>query len=257
MENTRISPKAFITGGGTGIGKGIAIWLAKCGYDVAISYHGSVTGAEDTVNCIKGLGREALAIRANIGDVKEIRRMFSEYREHFGTLDLFVNNAGITMKAPFLETDETFFDQICSIDYKGAFFCMQEAAKLMVECGNAGNIILISSNNATAHFADVAVYASVKQAATKMAEHAAIELAKYGIRVNTIAPGWTDTGATRLGDKENTYYKVPLQKWVTVEEVAKTVEFLASDAAASVTGATLLMDNGACLVSDKRERYGY
>lgn len=257
MNSTMISRKAFITGGGTGIGKGIALWLAKCGYDVIISYYGSAAGAEDTVSCIEKLGRKAVAIRANVGKVEEIQRMFAEYRRHFSTLDLFVNNAGITKKASFLETDETLFDQICSVDYKGAFFCMQEAAKLMVECGTAGSIVLISSNNAVAHFADVAVYASVKQAATKMAEHAAIELAKYGIRVNTVAPGWTDTGATRLDDKASTYYKIPLQKWATVEEVAKTVEFLASDGAASITGSTIVVDNGALLVSDKLEKYGF
>lgn len=95
------------------------------------------------------------------------------------------------------------------------------------------------------------------QAAVKMAEHAAIELAKYGIRVNTIAPGWTDTGAVRLDKKEDTYYKVPLQKWVSPEEIAKAVEYLSSDAASSITGITLTIDNGALLVSDKRERYGF
>lgn len=248
---------AFVTGGGTGIGKGIAIWLAKCGYDVAISYYGSTAGAADTVDRIESMGRKAVAIKANVGDVSAIREMFQEYRKHFKTLDLFVNNAGITKKAPFLETEEELFDQICSVDYKGAFFCMQEAAKMMIEQETKGSIVLISSNNAAAHFADVSVYGSVKAAATKMAEHAAIELAKYGIRVNTVAPGWTDTGAARLDAKEETYYKVPLQKWTTVEEIAKTVEFLASDGAASITGTTIVVDNGALLVSDKRERYGY
>ena len=134
---------------------------------------------------------------------------------------------------------------------------MQRAAKIMAESGTKGNIILISSNNTVAHFADVAVYASAKSAAAKMAEHAAIELAKYGIRVNTVAPGWTDTGASRLDAKEETYYKVPLKKWATIEEIGQAIVFLASEAASSVTGTTMIIDNGACLVSDKRERYGF
>lgn len=252
-----MSKTAFVTGGGTGIGKGIAIWLAKCGYDVVISYYGSGTGAEDTVNTIRQFGKKTAAIRANVGDVKEIRAMFCEYRKQFERLDLFVNNAGITKKACFLETEEKLFDEICSVDYKGAFFCIQEAAKIMIEKKTGGSIVLISSNNAAAHFADVSVYGSAKAAAKKMAEHAAIELAKYGIRVNCVAPGWTDIGAARLGDKEETYYKIPLQKWTTTEEVAKTVEFLASEGASSITGTTIVLDNGALLVSDKRERYGY
>lgn len=252
-----MSKTAFVTGGGTGIGKGIAIWLAKCGYDVAISYYGSEKGAEETVKSIEQLGRTAVAIRANIGDVKEIRTMFIEYRKHFERLDLFVNNAGITKKALFLETEEELFDQICSVDYKGAFFCIQEAAKIMIENNIRGSIVLISSNNADAHFADVSVYGSAKAAAKKMVEHAAIELAKYGIRVNSVAPGWTDTGAARLDAKEETYYKIPLQKWTTTEEVAKVVEFLDTEGASSITGTTIVLDNGALLVSDKRERYGY
>ena len=103
----------------------------------------------------------------------------------------------------------------------------------------------------------MSVYGSAKTAASKLAEHMAIELAQYNIRVNTIAPGWTDTGASRLDDKESTYYKVPLQKWVDVKEISETVLYLDSDAAKSITGATIVMDNGALLVSDKREKYGF
>lgn len=248
---------ALVTGGGTGIGKGIAVWLAKCGYDVAVSYCGSAAGAEETVKQIRSMGRKSAAFRADVGNVTQIRELFSQYRNVFTHLDLFVNNAGVTKKAPFLDTEEELFDQVCSVDFKGAFFCIQEEARLMRTCGTKGSIVLISSNNASAHFADVSVYGSVKAAASKMAEHAAIELAKYGIRVNIVAPGWTDTGAARLDAKEETYYKIPLQKWVTTEEIAKAVEFLASDSAASVTGTTLVMDNGALLVSDVREKYGY
>ena len=127
----------------------------------------------------------------------------------------------------------------------------------MIEHDIAGNIIMISSNNSIAHFAEVSVYATMKAAMNKMAEHMAIELAKYKIRVNTIAPGWTDTGASRLDAKAETYYKVPLQKWVEPSEIADTALFLASDSAKSITGATIVMDNGATLVSDRRERYGF
>lgn len=245
---------AFVTGGGTGIGFGIAKELLKEGYDVAVSYCGSKDGAEKIINYAKTLGRKAIAIKADISKVSEIETMFLEFSCEFPRLDLFVNNAGITKKATFLDTTEELFDTICNVDFKGAFFAMQCAAKIMVK-QNSGNIVLISSNNAIAHFADVSVYASVKTAATKLAEHMAIELAQYNIRVNTVAPGWVDTGSSRLDAKEETYYKVPLKKWATTEEVAKAVVYLSNSS--SITGATLLMDNGAVLVSDKRERYGF
>lgn len=248
---------AFVTGGGTGIGQGIAIELAKTGYDVAFSYCGSVEGAKKTKKQIEKYGVQAFAVKADVCKAEDIRKMFAEVMTKFSRLDVFVNNAGITEKADFLHTTPELFDRICGVDYKGAFFCIQSAAKIMIDKGIKGSIILISSNNAIAHFADVAVYASAKAAAEKMSRHAAVELAQYGIRINTIEPGWTDTGSSRLDNKEETYYKIPLKKWATVEEIGKTVVFLASGAAASITGTSILMDNGACLVSDKRERYGF
>ena len=254
MANNKI---VLVTGGGTGIGSGIAIRFAKAGYDVAISYCGSAQGAAKTVESVEKCGQSGFAIKADVSKIDDIHRMFDEGISHFGRLDVFVNNAGITEKADFLSTTPELFDKICAVDYRGAFFCMQRAAKVMADMNIRGSIILISSNNSTAHFADVPVYASAKVAAEKMSRHAAIELAKYGIRVNAIAPGWTDTGAARLDAIEETFYKIPLKKWATVEEIGDTAVFLSSDAAASITGTTILVDNGACLVSDRRERYGY
>lgn len=252
-----MSKIVLITGGGTGIGSGIAVEFAKAGYDVAISYCGSAEGAAKTIEAIEKCGQKGFAVKADVSKIDDINKMFDEVISHFGRLDVFVNNAGITEKSDFLHTTPELFDKICAVDYRGAFFCMQRAGRIMVDMNIQGNIILISSNNATAHFADVAVYASAKAAAEKMSRHAAIELAKYKIRVNAIAPGWTDTGAARLDAKEETYYKVPLNKWATVEQIGKTAVFLASDAADSITGTTIIMDNGAVLVSDKRERYGF
>lgn len=248
---------AFITGGASGIGRTLTLTFAKKGYDVAFSYLGSEAGAKEVVSLIENDGGKALAMKANLSNYNDIVNMFEEFKKHFDRLDVFINNAGITEKASFLETTEEQFDKMCGIDFKGAYFCSQNAAKIMIDCGAQGSIVMISSNNAQAHFADVSVYGSVKAAMTKMAEHMAIELAKHKIRVNTIAPGWTDTGAARLGNKEETYYKIPLCKWVEPEEIAETALFLSSPSAKSITGATIVMDNGALLVSDKRERYGF
>ena len=255
--NENIRKVAFVTGGASGIGKALAISFAENGYDVAISYLGSVDGARQVVSEIERKNRKALAIKADLGKVADIDAMFEEFKKHFDRLDVFINNAGITEKSYFLDTTEELFDKICNVDFKGAYFCTQKAARFMVEKGIEGSIIMISSNNAYAHFADVSVYGSVKAAMTKMAEHIAIELARHKIRVNTIAPGWTDTGAARLDAKSETYYKIPLCKWVDTSEIAEAALYLSSSAARSVTGATLVIDNGALLVSDKRERYGY
>lgn len=251
------SKVALVTGGASGIGRGIALTLAKNGYDVAITYFGSSEGAENVVREIREMGRRAEGYKADLGKYSEICRVFEEIKRDFKTLEVFVNNAGLTEKSAFLDTTEETFDKICNLDFKGAYFCTQKAATIMRDNGTHGSIIIISSNNAFAHFADVSVYGSVKAAVGKFAEHAAIELARYNIRVNTIAPGWTDTGAARLDDKESTFYKIPLRKWADVSEIADAVVYLSSDSARSITGITVVIDNGALLLSDKRERYGF
>lgn len=248
---------AFVTGGASGIGASIALTFAKNGYDVAISYLGSHAKAETVAAEIRAMGRTCAIIKADISKYAEVEVMFEEFKKSFDRLDVFVNNAGVTKKSAFLEATEADFDEICDVDFKGAYFAMQNAAKLMIEKGIQGNIIAISSNNAIAHFADVSVYGSVKAALSKLVEHIAIELAKYRIRANTIAPGWTDTGAGRLDAKEETYYKIPLNKWAEPSEISETCLFLVSPAAKSITGTTIVIDNGALLVSDKRERYGF
>lgn len=248
---------AFITGGANGIGKAIALAFAEKGYDIAISYRSSLTDAQAVCEKIESMGRKCVCIKADLSKHEDIENMFAEFKKVFSKIDVFINNAGVTKKSAFLDTTEQLFDEVVAVDFKGAFFCMQNSAKLMVESGTQGSIILISSNNAVAHFADVSVYGSVKTAVNKLVGHIALELARYKIRVNAVAPGWTDTGASRLDAVEETLYKIPLQKWATPKEIADTCLFLASPSASSITGTTIVVDNGANVLSDKRERYGF
>lgn len=257
MENINQGKVAFVTGGAFGIGRAIVLGFAKAGYDVAFSYRGSVEGAKEVEHEVRKMNRKVFCVQADLSKSSDIDNMFLAFSKHFDRLDVFINNAGVTEKSFFTETTEEIFDKVCNVDFKGAYFCSQKAANFMIARKIEGNIIMISSNNAIAHFAEVSVYATMKAAMNKMAEHMAIELAKHKIRVNTIAPGWTDTGATRLDAKEDTYYKIPLGKWVEMSEIAETALFLSSPSAKSITGATIVMDNGATLVSDKRERYGF
>ncbi len=120
---------AFITGGGSGIGQGIAIEFAKAGYDVAISFNGNIAGASKTIKAIEKCGQKAFAIKADVSKIEEIDKMFDAVMGKFSRLDVFVNNAGITEKANFLYTTPELFDKICSVDYRGAFFCIQRAAQ--------------------------------------------------------------------------------------------------------------------------------
>lgn len=250
-----MSRNALVTGAGTGIGRAIALTLAKAGYDVALHCNGSRSGAESAAAEIRALGRHAEVYQADLSDIAAIGGLFEAFRRDFPKLDLFVNNAGITLLAPFLEMTPEDFDKNCAVDFRAPYFCMQEASKMMVKAGG-GNIVVIASNNAHCHFARASAYGSMKTGLVKMAEHVALEMSRFGIRCNSIAPGWTDTGAARLDAKESTYYKIPLRRWVQPEEIGQTVRFLDSPAAASITGACIVMDGGARLLSDKGGKYG-
>lgn len=247
---------ALVTGAGTGIGRAIALELAKAGYDVALHCNGSREGAESAAAEIRAIGRRAEVYRADLSDLAAIRRMFEAFGKDFGRLDLFVNNAGITLLAPFLEMTPEAFEKNYTVDFRAPYFCMQEASKMMAKSGG-GNIVVIASNNAHCHFARASAYGAMKTGLVKMAEHVALEMSRFGIRCNSIAPGWTDTGAARLDARESTYYKIPLRRWVQPEEIGQTVLFLDSPAAASITGACIVMDGGARLLSDKGEKYGF
>lgn len=248
---------ALVTGAGTGIGKAIALELARAGYDIGIHCNSSTAGADEVAADIRALGRCAKTYSADLSDLTAISRLFSGFIADFGRLDLFVNNAGITLLAPFLEMTPEDFDRNLAVDFRAPYFCCQEAAKIMKDQAGAGNIVIIASNNAYCQFARASAYGSMKSGLVKMSRHIALEMSKYGIRCNSISPGWTDTKAARLDEKETTYYKIPLHRWVQPEEVGKTVLFLDSLAAASITGADIVMDGGARLLSDKGERYGF
>ena len=291
--NTRC---ALVTGAGSGIGRGIALGLARAGYNVAIHYNSSEESALEAVRLAEGYGVRSAAIGGSLASKAGVDALFCEYEKQFGRLDLLVCNAGVTKTADFESLDEADFDLMYSLDLKGAYYCIAAAARLMPRVGSgcdvgdsgkterddAGSaahnqperdgaahtnrgmpdtdsrgpsIVVIASNNAHMQTPRAAAYASVKAGLVQLARHSAAELAHLGIRVNTISPGWTDTGSPRLGKKEDTYYKIPLKRWCRPEEVAAAVIFLDSAAAASVTGAELVMDGGASLMSDRAERY--
>lgn len=248
--------KAIVTGAGTGIGQGIAIALGKAGYDVVVHYHSSARGAEETCRQLRELGAEAWPVQADLSRGEGVDTLFRQALDKLGTLDLYVNNSGITRKSDFLETTEHFFDEMVSVDLKSAYFCVQAAAKAMTADQKKGSIVIITSNNGLQQRPNLSVYGTLKAALIKLARHAAMELAKYGIRVNAIAPGWTATPRTLERDQETTYSTIPLKRWCQPEEIGQMVLFYASDAAASITGNCIVADGGAGLQCDAPEYYG-
>lgn len=248
--------KAIVTGAGTGIGQGIALVLGKAGYDVAVHYYSSASGAEAVCAQLREMGVQGYPVQADLRTKAGVDRLFAQALEKLGGLDLYVNNSGITRKSDFLETTEAFFDEMVNVDLKSAYFCVQAASKAMVDAGIKGNIVIIASNNGLQQRPNLSVYGSLKAALIKLTRHAAMELAQYGIRVNCIAPGWTATSRTLLVERESTYSTIPLKRWCQPEEIGQMALFLASEGAASITGNCLVPDGGAQLQCDASAYYG-
>lgn len=238
---------ALITGASSGIGKGIAAVLARSGYDVGINYNHNRKGARDTLRLVEAAG--GLLLQADVSDMAQNAALMESFLSAFDRIDLLVNNAGITRFSPFLDVDESLFDQLISIDFKGAFFLTQEAARAMIDRGIRGRIINITSNHQDGCWPGATVYAASKAALLKFTKNCAMELAEYGITVNAIAPGYTVI--ERMGDHEVRYQeelrRLPLHQFLTPEEVGEAVVYLASESASYITGTCLNMDGGALL----------
>lgn len=247
---------ALITGAGKGIGRGIAHVLAGEGYDVALHYCGSAAGAHAEAELIRTASGRAETFQADLSSLQGVRSLYEQFRAKFDRLDLLVYNSGITICRPMKELTEADFDALNGVDWKGGFFTIQLFTELMKECGAHGSVAIITSNQAHMVFPGGSVYGSVKAALGQFTRYAAMELAPFGIRINAIAPGWTDTKDPRLGEQEVTFPLIPLRRWATTEEVGRLVAYLGSQWAGSITGTEILMDGGACLASKAQDFFG-
>lgn len=251
---------ALVTGADRGIGYAVAKKLFCSGYQVCASYlhNFDTTQFFEETNGINDQHR-FLACQADVTNLKQIDHLFTILEQTFGSLQLLVNNAGVTMFVPFLETTPEQWDIIVSTDWKGAYFCTQQAAKNMLRYGRKGTIVNISSNQASGCWPNASVYGPAKCALTKFGMHAAMELAPYGIRVITLAPGYTDTGWGKSDAAQQIRPKIPLGRFATPEEIASLIPFLDSQSATYLTGCCITADGGALLpvvpentYSDKR-----
>ncbi len=237
---------ALVTGASRGIGRAIAISLAEAGADVAVNYAGNVQAAEETAEAVRALGRQALLIKADVGDMEQAESMVKQVLEHFGKLDILVNNAGITRDNLLMRMKEEEFDQVINTNLKGVFNCMKAVTRPMMK-QRFGRIINISSVVGAAGNAGQVNYAAAKAGVIGMTKSAAKELASRGITVNCVAPGFIATEMTdQLSEetREQLLKSIPLGRLGQPEDVARIVRVLASEDADYMTGQTIHVDGG-------------
>lgn len=246
--------KALITGGSRGIGRAIAIGMAREGADVAINYVSNQEAARQVIASIKKLGRNAIAVKADVAIFSEIEQTVEKIWQELGGIDILVNNAGIAYIEPFDKISEETWDKTLNVNLKGTFFCSQIVAKRMIQEKRRGKIINMSATNSVVAEADTTHYNASKGGINMVTKSLAIELAPYGINVNGIAPGviQTDIDEVFFADKDfERYYRnhIPMGKFGTVEDCAGAAIFLASDESNYITGHTIVIDGG--LISDQ------
>ena len=240
------SKTALVTGASKGVGKGIALELARAGAKVIVNYNTDRAGADRTVSEIQSMGSEAFAIQASVGAAADVERMFDAALVKFPRLDILVNNAGVQTWKPLLDLTEAEWDRTIDTNLKGCFLCTQCAAQHMRERGG-GRIINIGSGCNKVAFPNLVDYTASKGGIEMFTKVAAVELGKYHITVNCVAPGAVEIERTKLeaGDYAATWAKLtPLGRVGQPLDVARAVVFLASDAADFITGQTLWVDGG-------------
>ena len=236
---------ALVTGASKGIGRGIALKLAQAGWDVAINYFSDATGADATAERIRGAGQSSWTFQADVGDSGQVARMFEELERQTGGLRLLVNNSARQTWSSLLDLREEDWDRTIQTNLKGTFLCTQRAARLMQRDG--GSIINIGSGCNTRAFPSLVDYTASKGGIEMLTKVSALELSRFRIRVNCIAPGAIEIERTKqeANDYAGTWAPLtPLGRIGVPEDVAQAVVFLASDEADFITAQTLYVDGG-------------
>lgn len=247
MTDKRLEGQAaLVTGGGGGVGRGIALELASSGCRVAVNYFPDADPAEETVDQIKGIGGDAFAVRGNVADAAEVKQMFAAVIGRFDRLHILVNNAGVQTWKSFLEVTEPEWDLVIDTNLKGCFLNSQAAA-LHMKAHGGGAIVNIGSGCNKIGFPNLVAYTASKGGIEMLTKVAAVELGRYGIRVNCVAPGAIEIERTRRegGDFARIWGEItPLGRVGTPADIGRAVVYLASADASFVSGQTLWVDGG-------------
>ncbi|WLV25729.1 3-oxoacyl-[acyl-carrier-protein] reductase [Aciduricibacillus chroicocephali] len=237
---------ALVTGASRGIGRAIAIELAKQGANVAVNYAGSADKAEAVVKELEELGVSAFAVQADVANEESVKDMIKQTIDTFGSLDILVNNAGITKDNLLMRMKEEEFDAVINTNLKGVFLCTKAVARQMMK-QKSGRIVNVSSIVGVSGNAGQANYVAAKAGVIGLTKTAAKEFASRGILVNAVAPGFIATDMTDVltdEQKEAMLTLTPLAKFGQAEDVARVVRFLCSEDANYMTGQTLHVDGG-------------
>jgi glucose 1-dehydrogenase len=240
---------AIVTGSGTGIGEAIARCFAREGAAVVIDYAHRDTEARETQQAIEQAGGNAIIVQGDVSKSADVARLVEQTVGQLGRLDILVNNAGIEEKHPFLEYPQELWDAVVAVNLTGPWLCSQAAARQMVQQGGGGRIINISSVHEDLPMPTNAAYCAAKGGLRMLMRTIAVELAPHQITVNNIAPGAIDTPMDEPlkqhpDEMKTLLSEIPLGRMGTPDEVADLALYLASDAAAYVTGSTYFIDGG-------------
>ncbi|MCP4008207.1 MAG: 3-oxoacyl-ACP reductase FabG [Proteobacteria bacterium] len=236
----------LVTGAGRGIGRQIALDFGAEGANVCLNYAHSATQAEKTASEIQSLGGKAIACKADISDSAQVKAMVNATLDAFASIDILINNAGLSIDGPFLDMKESDWDRVYEVNLKGPFLVSQAVARCMTQ-RDGGVIINISATTTTYGRANAANYCSTKAGLNMLTKCMALELGP-GIRVNGLGLGFVDSPLVReLYSKEHLAKVIedtPLKRMTTIEETASFIKLLASKSASFVTGQTIMFDGG-------------
>ncbi|MCG1020617.1 3-oxoacyl-[acyl-carrier-protein] reductase [Sutcliffiella horikoshii] len=237
---------AVVTGASRGIGRAVALELAEKGANVVVNYSGSEAKAHEVVEAIKEMGGEAIAVRANVGNMEDVQAMMKKALAQFETIDILVNNAGITRDNLLMRMKEDEWDDVININLKGVFNATKAVTRQMMK-QRSGRIINVASIVGVMGNAGQANYVAAKAGVIGLTKSTARELASRHITVNAIAPGFITTDMTdKLTEevKAEMLKQIPLARFGEAKDIASVVSFLASEKSAYITGQTLHVDGG-------------
>lgn len=240
------SKVALVTGASRGIGRAVAVALAKAGAKVVINYAGNIKAAQEVLTEIQSAGGEAIIIQADVASLEAVEQMTKHVMDTYGRIDILVNNAGITRDALLMRMKEADWDDVMNTNLKGIFNCTKVVSRIMMK-QRAGRIINMSSVVGITGNIGQANYAAAKAGVIGFTKACAKEFAARNINVNAVAPGFiaTDMTAVLSDDVKNEMAgKIPLGRLGRPEDVSSLVVFLASDAATYITGQTINVDGG-------------